>query len=525
MKKTLLSLLCALALMTGLLPSAAALEGESLRAADTLAALGLIQSAETAADYRLDDPAPRAQAAMLLVRLAGNEAAAKGAADTLAALGLIQSAETAADYRLDDPAPRAQAAMLLVRLAGNEAAAKGSHVTRYRDTDSWSAPYVAWAAREGWVTGVSDLAFYPNRTVTANAWCAMLLRMLGYSDQDGDFAVEDAAAFAQRIGLLSRSLSGPLTRGEVFETMAEALPFPHPEGGTVLEHLVSAGVCSRSAANALGLLDRALTAREIADRHSAAVFRLDLYKTQKEVREETPAANATGFFISADGLAVTNYHSIEKGIQARVTLSTGEVYPLESVLYYDAAIDIAVVRISRTSTAGKTTSAFACLELAGAGDVRPGDTVYALGNPLGQGLSVSAGVVSATDRKVEDYALPCIMNTADISRGSSGGAYALGNPLGQGLSVSAGVVSATDRKVEDYALPCIMNTADISRGSSGGALLNAHGQVVAVTTGAFTYGNSMYLAVPVDPAMKADLTAHSWTLEEVTRIEQAKGDR
>ena len=87
------------------------------------------------------------------------------------------------------------------------------------------------------------------------------------------------------------------------------------------------------------------------------------------------------------------------------------------------------------------------------------------------------------------------------------------------------MVSATERKVEDYALPCIMNTADISRGSSGGALLNAYGQVVAVTTGAFTYGNSMYLAVPVDPAMKADLTAHSWPLEEVTRIEQAKGDR
>jgi S1-C subfamily serine protease len=431
MKKTFLSLLCALALMTGLLPSAAALEGESLRAADTLAALGL-----------------------------------------------IQRAETPADYRLDDPAPRAQAAMLLVRLAGDEAAAKASHVVRYRDADPWSAPYVAWAAREGWITGVSDLAFYPNRTVTANAWCAMLLRMLGYSDRNGAFAVEDAAAFAQRIGLLSRSLSGPLTRGEVFETMAEVLSFSHPEGGTVLEHLVSAGVCSRSAANALGLLDRTMTAREIADRCSAAVFRLDLYKTQKEIREEAPAANATGFFISADGLAVTNYHSIEKGIQARAVLSTGEAYPMEAVLYYDAAIDIAVVRISRTSTAGRTTSAFARLELAGAGDVRPGDTVYALGNPLGQGLSVSAGVVSATDRKVEDYALPCIMNTADISRGSS-----------------------------------------------GGALLNAYGQVVAVTTGAFTYGNSMYLAVPVDPAMKADLTAHSWALEEVTRMESVKGDR
>lgn len=38
-----------------------------------------------------------------------------------------------------------------------------------------------------------------------------------------------------------------------------------------------------------------------------------------------------------------------------------------------------------------------------------------------------------------------------------------------------------------------MNTADISQGSSGGALLNEKGQVIAVTSGAYAYGNNMYL--------------------------------
>ncbi len=74
--------------------------------------------------------------------------------------------------------------------------------------------------------------------------------------------------------------------------------------------------------------------------------------------------------------------------------------------------------------------------------------------------------------------------------------YTMGNPLGMGLAVSSGIVSAVERPVTGYSLPCIMNTADISHGSSGGALLNAYGQVLAVTTGAFTYGNNMYLAVP-----------------------------
>ena len=51
-----------------------------------------------------------------------------------------------------------------------------------------------------------------------------------------------------------------------------------------------------------------------------------------------------------------------------------------------------------------------------------------------------------------------------------------------------------------------MSTADISEGSSGGALLNVYGQAVAVTSGAYVYGNSMYLAVPIDPILTADLT-------------------
>ena len=97
--------------------------------------------------------------------------------------------------------------------------------------------------------------------------------------------------------------------------------------------------------------------------------------------------------------------------------------------------------------------------------------------------------------------------------------YAIGNPLGLGLAVSSGIVSATQRDVERYALPCVMSTADISEGSSGGALLNVYGQVVAVTSGAYVYGNSMYLAVPIDPVLTADLTGEGLTLEEVLDAE------
>ena len=428
MKKRIFAFFCALTLLLGAVPAAAALEGETLRAADTLAALGLID----AGNYDFDKPAARAQAAVLLVRLAGAE----------------------------------------------QAAAKDLWISGFTDVPAWAATAVTYAAHQGWVSGTSLTRFSPNGAVTANAWCAMLLRMLGYSDKNGDFTVSDAAAFAQRLGLTARGYDGPLTHGQLYEIARDALTFPRKDGtGSIAAHLAGQSASVRAAANALGLLSETLTARQAADRLMAAVFCLDTYEKQEQADKGDPSANASGFFISADGLAVTNYHSIEDAILATVTLVTGETYPVERVICYDPDIDIAVLRVSRTSTANKTTSAFAFLDLVGVADARRGDTVYTLGNPLGLGLAVSSGIISATDRKVDSYALPCIMNTADISKGSS-----------------------------------------------GGALLNVYGQVVAVTTGAYTYGNNMYLAVPVDPVMEADLTIQGQTLAEVAKTEAVKND-
>ena len=429
MKNRLFALLCALVLLVSAVPAASALEGESNRAADTLAALHIIRG-----DYALNAPATRAHAAVLLVRLAGAE----------------------------------------------QEAARQTVTTRspYYDAPAYARSAIAYAASQGWITSLSAQSYRPDAPITADAWCAMLLRMLGYSDKAGDFTASGAAVFAQHIGLLSHSLSGELTRGQVFQSMRDALTFSYKDGSaTVAERLVERGAASQATVSALGLLDQELTVRQVADRHMAAVFRLDVYDTQKQIDEDTPSGNASGFFITTDGLAVTNYHSIEDGIYATATLSTEEAYPVESVIWYDPDIDIAVLRISRTAVSGKSTSAFAYLELVGTTDARPGDTVYTLGNPLGLGLAVSSGIVSATAR--------------DVDR---------------------------------YALPCVMNTADISHGSSGGALLNVYGHVIAVTSGAYTYGNNMYLAVPVDPVMEADLTAPGLTLEEVVKIESAKAE-
>ena len=427
MKKKLIALFCLLSLLLTTVP-AAALEGEALRSADLLATLNLVNGKENG-DYALDTPATRAQAAVLLVRLAGAESAAK----------------------------------------------KDGQRTAFRDLPVWARNEIVYAARQGWAYGASASAFNPNEPISANAWFGMLLRMLGYSEKANDFRPEDAPAFAQRIGLVSGSYSGNLTRGDLFASMAEALQFSYKgQDLTVLEKLIQTGTCSRYTANALGLLNRELTARQVADRHMSAVFCMDLYNNEAAVSDKTPTSNASGFFISADGLAVTNYHSIEGSLYATATLCTGDVYEIDRVIYYDKEIDIAVIRVSQTSVANQTTSAFAYLDLAGTDDIRHGDVVYTLGNPLGLGLAVSSGIIS------------------DIAR-----------------------------DVDRYQLPCVMNTASISQGSSGGALLNVYGQVIAVTSGAYTYGNNMYLAVPVDPVLTADLSANGRTLAAVAIVEAA----
>ena len=206
--------------------------------------------------------------------------------------------------------------------------------------------------------------------------------------------------------MISRPLEGTLTRGDLFETALAALTYPAKDGGTLLDGLLAKGLCTAAAVEALGLRRETLTAREAADRHLSAILCLDLFADEEAIEADEPTANASAFLISPDGLAVTNYHSIDGAISGRATLITGEVCAIERVIYYDADIDLAVIRIARTTAEGETVPRFHAIAPAGAKEVRMGDTVYALGNPLGLGLAMSRGIVSATAHKADVSTLP-----------------------------------------------------------------------------------------------------------------------
>ena len=422
MKHRILALLCALILTLSAVPAAGALRGDDLRAADTLATLHMVQ---------------------------GNQYG---------------------DYALSAPATRAHAAVLLTRLSGLDP--KKAPAAGYQDLPAWAAKEIDLITQQGWFHNTVPY-FSPESHVSAEDWCAALLLLSGYTRED--FAREGAALFAQHIGLTSRRCVEPVTRGQLFETALEALVFPGKSGTPLIHRLVNSGAVPRSTASALGLLDRQLTVRQAADRHMAAVFSLTCFEKRSPGKDASPDSMASGFFITSDGVAVTNYHSIAGSRYAVAALSTGETYPVESVLWYDVDMDLALIRVSRTSLDEKPASSFACMELGSTRNVRAGDTVYTIGNPLGLGLSVSQGVV--------------------------------GDPK---------------RDVPGYSLPCIVNTADISHGSSGGALMDAYGLVIGVTAGAYVHANSLYLAVPVDKLLEQDLTVQGQTLAEVCEAEADK---
>lgn len=406
MKKRIAALLCTLTLLLGAVPIAGALEGESQRAAETLAAIGLLEAVPAAAS--LEEPSTRVQAAELLTRLYGVTQA--------------QREVSAQDYAID----------------------------------------------QGWLTVTGQ----QQEPIPANEICAALLRQLGWED------VEEASAhlLARRLGLVYQNYEGPLTQGELFQLVRDSLTYPDTKGVTAAQRLVDKGIASQAAVKAQGLLDEEFSARQIADRYLTTAFCLDTYYTESHYQRGIPDNGGSGFFISEDGLAVTNYHTIDEAVRATAQLITGETYEVTEVVAYDREIDFAILRISRTSTEGKETPCFASLDLVENAELHPGDKVYTLGNPLGLGLAISDGIISAVDRVVENFALPCIMNTADISNGSS-----------------------------------------------GGALLNICGRVVGITTGAYSYGNNMYIAVPVTPLLEADWEAEGISLAQVAEeVDAAK---
>jgi serine protease Do len=121
----------------------------------------------------------------------------------------------------------------------------------------------------------------------------------------------------------------------------------------------------------------------------------------------------SGFFISADGYAVTNNHVVEGADKVEVTTDQGKTYKAK-VIGTDARTDLALIKVE-----GGSDFPYAKLS---EGKPRIGDWVLAVGNPFGLGGTVTAGIVSAMGRDIgngpyDDF----IQIDAPVNKGNSGG--------------------------------------------------------------------------------------------------------
>ena len=153
-------------------------------------------------------------------------------------------------------------------------------------------------------------------------------------------------------------------------------------------------------------------------------------------RPRRSQALGSGFVISEDGFIVTNNHVIAEADEILIEFFPGDGQPVEqlpaTVVGTDEKTDIALLKV-------EAPGALKYVKFGDSDTALVGDWVVAMGNPLGQGFSVSAGIVSARNRELSGTYDDYIQTDAAINRGNSGGP--LFNMDGQVIGVNTAILS------------------------------------------------------------------------------------
>jgi len=154
---------------------------------------------------------------------------------------------------------------------------------------------------------------------------------------------------------------------------------------------------------------------------------------KRQIQTPKRTATGSGVIISADGYIVTNNHVVEGADELTVTLSDSKEYSAR-IIGNDKTTDLALIKID-----GKNLPA---ISIANSDNVKVGEWVLAIGNPLGLNNTVTAGIISAKARTLGANGVESFIQTdAAINAGNSGGA--LVNTDGQLVGINAMLYSQT----------------------------------------------------------------------------------
>lgn len=167
-------------------------------------------------------------------------------------------------------------------------------------------------------------------------------------------------------------------------------------------------------------------------------------KRQRQVQTPKRAAAGSGVIISADGYIVTNNHVVDGADELTVTLNENSKEYSARVIGADKTTDLALIKIDAKN--------LQAIVIANSDDVRIGEWVLAVGNPLGLNNTVTAGIVSAKARSMGSGVSSMIQTDAAINQGNSGGA--LVNTRGELIGINAMLASPTGSNIGyGFAIP------------------------------------------------------------------------
>ena len=206
-------------------------------------------------------------------------------------------------------------------------------------------------------------------------------------------------------------------------------------------------VINNKPTNVSGNVDNtsALSGERVYEKVSPSVVGIVVYSSATNT---TVSGEGSGVIISSDGYIVTNSHVIENAKLIEVVLNNNERYTAK-LMGNDAQTDLAVIKIDAENLVKA--------ELGNSDELKPGEVVYAIGNPGGIEFanSITNGIISGVDRLITNsstgYVMTCIQTNAAINPGNSGGA--LIDSYGRVVGISVAKLSNVSYEGMGFAIP------------------------------------------------------------------------
>ncbi|MBD3662480.1 DegQ family serine endoprotease [Sulfitobacter aestuariivivens] len=222
-------------------------------------------------------------------------------------------------------------------------------------------------------------------------------------------------------------------------------------------------------------------------------------------RPRRSSALGSGFVISEDGFVVTNNHVIDGADEITIEFFSGQELKAK-VIGTDPNTDIALLKVEAEEP-------LSFVNFGDSNEARVGDWVIAMGNPLGQGFSVSAGIVSARNRALSGTYDDYIQTDAAINRGNSGGPLfnmdgdvigvntailsPNGGSIGIGFSMASNVVTRVVDQLKEFG--------ETRRGWLGVRIQDLNEDLAESIEGLTTAKGALITDVPEGPAKEAGL--------------------